>query len=83
MEKPEKVKAIRKYIGVWMDEALYNYIQEQAILLRDTQSNVMRSLLLTAQRVQATEGIVGRLEALEARFERHIAAHQYQKGVSR
>jgi negative regulator of replication initiation len=79
MDKPGK--PTRKFVGVWMDEALYNYIQEQAVELKDTQSNVVRTLLLIAQRTKTDDKLQARIEALEVRFDRHIAAHQ--KGVAR
>lgn len=78
---PKSEKPIRKFVGVWLDESLWNYIQAQAESSRDTQSNVVRSMLMVARCSQGADRVVARIDALESRFERHIAAHQ--KGVFR
>ena len=74
-------KPIRKFVGVWLDESLWNYIQAQAEAARDTQSNVVRSMLMIARCSQGSDRLSERIEALEVRFERHVAAHQ--KGAFR
>lgn len=78
---PKPEKPLRKFVGVWLDESLWNYIQAQAETSRDTQSNVVRTMLLVARCSQGADRLSARLDALESRFERHVAAHQ--KGVVR